>query len=93
MILKQKQLPPLYTTVTTWNKLNMYATTMITKIKKFISDGDIFFIVQTKIIQQCVQTMTTWSFFITWNGILSLFPLNKYRQISFYMISFCMISL
>ena len=27
---------------------------------------------------QCPQTMTTWSFFITWNDILSLLPVNKY---------------
>ena len=30
---KYKQLPPLYTTVTTWNKLNMYTKTEITWIK------------------------------------------------------------
>jgi hypothetical protein len=31
----------------------------------------------------CAQAMTAWSFFITWNGILSLLPVNKYTILNF----------
>lgn len=52
-VLNEKQLHPLYTTVTTSKKLNTYTITMITLVKYFTAfnaTGDIFFTLHTTLI-------------------------------------------
>jgi hypothetical protein len=56
MLLKQKQMPPLYTAVSTWNKLNMYTIIMLTCTNNLISDGDVFIRLHTTLIQCSCST-------------------------------------